>query len=284
MTQAVTMYPTYLALSSVGRYGSTAFTWSDIVMLLALATAMLLSYILAYWSAVRRRRQYNLSDDSVMTRIRRSCLMANLIVALILGAIAAVVAIVTEHSHAQAVILCVVVIAASMCTAMVGRRRGMRSSPAQLLSVVANELTTTGPHAASLPTGDPIWDEDFIKQGVQRVFMAYQQDWSSLDGQAAQRYLTERCYNHVASMMRASRGAGRRSDRVVRRYLGADIIDVTDLADNERDRFTARVRATVTDRLIDAASGQVLSERDYTLCEDWQFRRHYDTWLLDGIN
>lgn len=137
---------------------------------------------------------------------------------------------------------------------------------------------------AELARQDPIWNEEYMLQGVRNVFRAYQRDWSNLNIAATRSYLTPRYHRHVELMMRALRDTGRRNKVTIRRIEHIEIGSFVDMRNNERDRFEAVIFADVTSQLIDVASGRIMDNKKLSIMENWQFQRHYDTWLLNQIS
>lgn len=135
-----------------------------------------------------------------------------------------------------------------------------------------------------LSRSDPIWNEEYMLQGVCNVFRAYQRDWSNLDTVTTQSYMTSRRHRHTELMMQAFREAGRRNKVTIRRIEHIEIGSVIDMRDNERDRFEAVIFADVASQLVDVVSGCVMSNKKLSIMENWQFQRHYDTWLLNQIS
>ena len=137
---------------------------------------------------------------------------------------------------------------------------------------------------AKAAANDAVWNPDYLRSGVQNVFLAYQRDWSNLNIAATSAYLTERYGNHVNLMLTAFRESGRVNNTIVHRVDLIEITDATNSDDNAQDQFTAHIMADITDQLIDSTNGRVMSSSRFKLSEDWLFRRDGNSWRLDGIN
>ena len=132
---------------------------------------------------------------------------------------------------------------------------------------------------------DPVWDIDYLQNGVQSVFLAYQRDWSNLNIAGTRAYLTDRYYNHVDLMLTAFRESGRLNNTVVHQISSIEITDFTDADDDTKDRFTAHIKAYITDQLVQTSdNNRVMNSSDFELSENWAFNRDGDSWRLDGIN
>lgn len=132
---------------------------------------------------------------------------------------------------------------------------------------------------------DPVWDIDYLQNGAQSVFLAYQRDWSNLNIAGTRAYLTDRYYNHVDLMLTAFRESGRLNNTVVHRISSIEITDFTDADDDTKDRFTAHIKAYITDQLVQTSdNNRMMSSSDFELSENWVFNRDGDSWRLDGIN
>ena len=163
---------------------------------------------------------------------------------------------------------------------------GIRTVKMQLDSKIStrNSRRRFQARLANAAAADPVWNTEYLLNGVRNVFLAYQRDWSNLNIAATSAYLTERYGNHVNLMLAAFRESGRVNNTIVHRVDLIEIIDATNSDDNAQDQFTAHIMADITDQLIDSTNGRVMSSSRFKLSEDWLFRRDGNSWRLDGIN
>lgn len=132
-------------------------------------------------------------------------------------------------------------------------------------------------------TGDPIWDENFLKNYASSLFIKYQSDWSSFNVNNMATYLSPSYNQHMTLVLTALQLAGRQN--VVNNVTvdSVYIEDIKDNADNSRDAFSARISFTVDDVILDTRTNNELSRKHLSGSEVYRFIRSGDSWLLDGI-
>lgn len=135
----------------------------------------------------------------------------------------------------------------------------------------------------SAAQADPTWNEAAILERATSIFYAYQSDWSARNWQAMAQYMTPRYARH-ASLMVAALLQAHRIDEVKDPSISQImIVDMRDASDNAEDMVVVGITAKADDRLMDDRDGRELFKDTAPFTEYWQFRRHENEWLLNGI-
>jgi hypothetical protein len=130
---------------------------------------------------------------------------------------------------------------------------------------------------------DPIWNETFLKNGAQNIFVSFQRDWSNFNTQAMKAYLTPHYYAHVELMMLALKQMNRQNITTVSGFNDVQITAAYDAADNSQDSFVAGIDASADDELVDTATNEMLFTNKNPIQEFWWFLRDGNSWRLNGI-
>ena len=133
-------------------------------------------------------------------------------------------------------------------------------------------------------TKDRMWDEQYLRNGANNIFMHYQQDWSNFSLDNMRAYMTPRYYEHVWLMLQEMRMMNRRNLVKIDNVYTIEITNMRDSDNNGEDRFVAGISADIVDRLVDMHNGNsVMVETNDSIDEFWHFARVGDQWMLDGI-
>ena len=137
---------------------------------------------------------------------------------------------------------------------------------------------------AAAGADDAAWSEEKLVEYSKRVFMQYQNDWSNLNIQAMQGYLTPYYYNHASLLAYTLKAMGRRDDMQDVKIQDAVILRVQNDTDDSRDAFTIGITAQANDQLVNTATDQEIFTDRKPFTEYWTFQRSGNTWLLGGIS
>lgn len=131
---------------------------------------------------------------------------------------------------------------------------------------------------------DSAWQHDQLLEYAKATFNSYQQDWSSFNVAAMQRYTSRQQLLHSALMLRTLREMGR-SNTMANIYIKeAMIVGMHDSTNNAEDWFQVAFEAQANDTLRDTRTDSVLFSDKGTFTEYWTFVRRDSTWLLDRID
>lgn len=137
---------------------------------------------------------------------------------------------------------------------------------------------------AAASADDAAWSEEKLIEHAKQVFMQYQKDWSNLNIQAMQSYLTPYYYSHATLLVHTLRAMGRRDNMQDVRIQDAVIIGVQNHADDNHDAFTIGITAQANDQLVNTVTDQEIFTDRNSFTEYWTFQRSGKTWLLGGIS
>jgi len=137
---------------------------------------------------------------------------------------------------------------------------------------------------AAASANDTVWSEEKLVNHARQVFMQYQKDWSNLNIQAMQGYLTPYYYNHAALLAYTLKAMGRRDNMEDVKIQNAVILGVQNDTDDSRDAFTIGITAQANDQLINTVTDQEIFTDRKPFTEYWTFQRSGNTWLLGGIS
>lgn len=160
---------------------------------------------------------------------------------------------------------------------------GMAAGLYNLLSKLKQSKQTQADLAAA-SADDAAWSEEKLVEHAKRVFMQYQKDWSNLNIQGMQSYLTPYYYNHASLLAYTLKAMGRRDNMQDVKIQDAVIIGVNNDTDDSRDAFTIGFTAQAEDQLVNTTTDQEIFTDRNAFTEYWTFRRSGNTWLLDGIS
>lgn len=165
------------------------------------------------------------------------------------------------------------------CGSVWGGVAGLRNWDAKILDSIrsAKPLITK---AANL---DPAWNKDKLRERVSEIFYSYQNDWSDFDLEHIKTYTSPKYFNHVQLMLTALRNL-KRTNRVNEPKLDSiAFIEIEDQQENSHDRFTALIKGSANDVLVDNTTDKKIFEDSNSFEEFWQFERQDDSWVLAGI-
>ncbi len=133
---------------------------------------------------------------------------------------------------------------------------------------------------------DPLWQEKRMKGDASAIFLKMQECWSKRDYTEMQGLMQPPLYSqHVAQLeaMKA-RHEINRMDGI--KLLDLQLILVSNMHDRQKDSFTAWVRATAKDTIIDDRTGeQIRGDSGAGVFEEfWSFRRDGDAWKAEQID
>jgi len=160
---------------------------------------------------------------------------------------------------------------------------GMAGGLYNLLSKLKQSKQTQADLAAA-SADDAAWSEEKLVEHAKRVFMQYQKDWSNLNIQAMQGYLTPHYYSHASLLAYTLKAMGRRDDMRDVKIQDAIILGVQNDTDDARDAFTIGITAQANDQLINTVTDQEIFTDRKPFTEYWTFQRSGSTWLLGGIS
>lgn len=149
------------------------------------------------------------------------------------------------------------------------RRKRIRKAEARQRQAQANDLT---------------WSNALVKDRATEVFYAFQKDWSDFNTENMKSYLTPRYHEHILLMLDALRQMGRWNEMKHVDLSSVTLFGVEDSEDDERDRFTAEMRASAIDNLVDMRTGKRLQGEASCFEELWHFEREGTQWNLDSIS
>lgn len=130
---------------------------------------------------------------------------------------------------------------------------------------------------------DVIWDEQAILNRTQRIFEAYQEDWTAKNWQNMKNYMTPSYYQH-ASLLIAALTQMKRTNQVNAPGINEmAIVDLNDSQDNAQDTVTVGLTAHADDILVDDVTGEQLYRDRSQFTEYWTLKRIDDKWYLDKI-
>ena len=131
---------------------------------------------------------------------------------------------------------------------------------------------------------DSAWDMNAISSTVHSTFTRYEADWSKNDASLMNEYLTPEYYQHNVLMVQALKDMKRQNIVGNPQISSLTLLEVEDVPDNDDDRFVIAVKGTADDQLVDMTDNKLLFRQNpNNFTEYWQFARHGDNWLLDGI-
>ena len=266
--------------SSSGSGGGGSGGPGDSLFLCLIPTLFVVSWVKARYTA----KAYRQDDKSILDHGKTVCVLVSVVLVPVFAVIAT--ALYVSELKTSSVGSYIFGFIVSCVFGAVGALLGYssRSDPYIKAIRARDAAKRTRAQLAKAAANDAIWNDSYLQQGVQKVFMAYQKDWSNLDAAATKAYLTPRYYEHASLMLEAFKDAHRCNKTNVIQYQGSQLLSFTDNADNSQDAFNALVVAQVDDRLYDSDTNMLLDSSNYVLRETWRFQRIGNSWYLDGIN
>lgn len=166
----------------------------------------------------------------------------------------------------------------------IGAIVGVYSGVHDWLGKLSRRFTTGKKMLNVAASKDPAWQEESVRERVNYVFNAYQQDWSDSNMQHMQTYMTPTYLQHVQLMVAALQQMGRQNAVSLSTLISMNPVDVIDSAINDQDMLSMFIQAKAHDQLIDIPTGKVLYTDDSQFEELWWFERSGETWNLMRID
>lgn len=124
--------------------------------------------------------------------------------------------------------------------------------------------------------------EKWIHEEAEKIFVAYQNDWSNFKLENIKKYTTERYFEHVKLMLMAIRKMGRRN--VVSDLKVIKVSLLSELNGALPIRISLQFKFSGVDTLIDSSSNKVLyHDRVYAAFEIWSFIYDGTSLKLDEV-
>jgi predicted lipid-binding transport protein (Tim44 family) len=170
--------------------------------------------------------------------------------------------------------------------------RGVRRVARSIVDGAGDRAVARRAHAAESAAlvadgGDGYWHPHLLKTRVAEAFFPIQGSWAARDISASRPYVSDALYERHRLQLEGLE-AQRRVNRIEDlRLIAVEIVRVHNVADDDEDRFVARIRCSARDWMEDAETGSVVNgnPRTPTTFEQyWSFSRHPEFgWVLDEI-
>lgn len=137
---------------------------------------------------------------------------------------------------------------------------------------------------------DHIWNYRTMKARVEEVFFKVQHAWMERNQNLAKAYMTQRIYDKHKMQTDEMIANGTKNILSQMNVKDIKIISVADYKDDSKDTFSAYIKGSMIDYIINVKDGSLASgkETDKTepgdFAEIWIFLRSGNTWLLDEID
>ena len=133
---------------------------------------------------------------------------------------------------------------------------------------------------------DPNWNEEKIKNEVERAFYKVQEAWMNRDQDIAKDYMSESLYYSHKAQTDALLRANRKNilDNI---YLkDVKLVEIEDFNDDTKDSFWVYITGSMIDYIVNDKTGAVISgnpNKAGKFSELWKFTRGSQRWVLDKI-
>lgn len=130
---------------------------------------------------------------------------------------------------------------------------------------------------------DTAWKISFLDGIVRDLFIKFQKDWSNNNAEAMKEYCTPKFQEKMSLELSVLKFQNRKNLVTAPNLKSIVIIDANDDIDNERDSFTAEIRAQAEDQLIDTTTNSILMTEREPFKEYWNFLRDGNNWKINAI-
>lgn len=134
---------------------------------------------------------------------------------------------------------------------------------------------------------DEFWDIDKIKKRIEETFFVVQKAWLTRDQNIAKEFVTKRLFDKHKAQTDLMIEQHRINKLENINLIKAEIVEVSDFVDNNKDFFYVFIKGSMIDYYIDDRTRDVVSGdcvHDQTFSEVWKFVREPLGWMLDEIS